>query len=59
MYEHDEFNENYYFVKHKPCWKWRFYSPRGMSDLTLEDMTKEEQYEQKMFDEYIGNRIKR
>ncbi|AQY20977.1 hypothetical protein [Riemerella anatipestifer] len=59
VYEHDEFAENYYFIKHKPTWKWRFYSPRGMSDLELNQMTNEQKYEQKMFDEYVENRIKR
>ena len=59
VFEHDEFDEDIYFIKYKPTWKWRFYSPRGMSDLELNQMTNEQKYEQKMFDKYVGNRIKR
>jgi hypothetical protein len=30
VYEHDEFAESHLFVKHRPTWKWKFYSPQGM-----------------------------
>lgn len=59
VFEHDEFDEDVYFIKHKPTWKWRFYSPRGMSDLEFNQMTDEQRYEQTMFDEYVGKRFKR
>lgn len=53
VYDHDEFSERYIFIKHRPIWKTYFYSPRGMSDLKLEDMSKEQQHEQKLFDEFV------
>ena len=54
VYQHDEFsNEKYMFVKHRAIWKTYFYSPRGMSDLKLSEMTDEEQFEQRLFDEFI------
>jgi hypothetical protein len=59
VYVHDEFGEDVYFIKHKPTWKWRFYSPRGMSDLSINEMTIEQKNEQLLFDEFVGKRINR
>lgn len=56
IYNHDEFGENHFFIKHRPIWKWYFYSPVGMSDLKFEDLSKEKQIEQKYFNEYIKDR---
>ncbi|GGE95189.1 hypothetical protein [Flavobacterium limi] len=56
VYIHDEFAETHFFIKHKPTWKWKFYSPQGMSDLKFEDLSKEKQTEQKYFNEYIKDR---
>ena len=53
VYNHDEFTESYFFIKHRPTWKWEFYSPQGMSDIKFEDLSKEKQSEQKYFNEYI------
>ena len=53
IYEDDEFQEKYLFIKHRPIWKTFFYSPRGMSDKKLTQMTKEDQKEQLLFDEFI------
>ncbi|MBF4486738.1 hypothetical protein [Flavobacterium sp. CSZ] len=53
VYEHDEFAESHLFVKHRPTWKWKFYSPQGMSDTKLEELTEEKQIEQKYFNEFI------
>lgn len=53
VYVHDEFAEKSLFIKHKPTWKWKFYSPRGMSDLRVEEMTEEQKIEQKYWDEFI------
>lgn len=52
-YVHDEFGGTHFFIKHRPIWKWRFYSPRGMSDLTLEEMGEERRREQLLFDEFV------
>ena len=53
IYKHDEFGTNHTFIKHRPIWKTFFYSPRGMSDLKLSEMSKEKQNEQKLFDEFV------
>ena len=53
VYTHDEFCDNCFFIKHRPIWKWRFYSPIGMSDTKMGDLSKEEQIEQKYFNEFI------
>jgi len=53
IYEDDEFTEKRLFIKHRPIWKTFFYSPRGMSDKKLTQMTKEDQKEQLLFDEFI------
>ncbi|WP_353778686.1 hypothetical protein [Winogradskyella sp. 3972H.M.0a.05] len=53
IYIHDEFGGKHLFIKHRPIWKTFFYSPRGMSDLKLSEMSLEEQNEQILFDEFI------
>lgn len=53
IYTHDEFGGKGIFVKHRPIWKTFFYSPRGMSDLKLSEMTNEKQNEQMLFDEFV------
>lgn len=59
VFEHDEFGDDVYFIKHKPTWKWRFRSPQGMSDLKIDQMTPAQQEEQILFDEFVGGRITR
>ncbi|MET3026238.1 hypothetical protein ABXT06_06150 [Flavobacterium sp. UW10123] len=53
VYAHDEFGGTNFFIKHRPTWKWSFYSPFGMSDKKMEDLSKEEQIEQKYFNEFV------
>ena len=53
VYEDDEFYEKHIFIKPKPTWKSYFYSPRGMRDLELSQMSLEDQKEQRAFDEYV------
>ncbi len=53
IYTHDEFGGKNLFIKHRPIWKTFFYSPRGMSDLKLSEMSAEKQNEQKLFDEFV------
>ena len=53
VYVHDEFYNECLFIKHRPTWKWKFYSPFGMSDLTMEDLTEEEKKEQLLFYEFV------
>ena len=53
IYVHDEFAEKNFFIKHRPTWKWKFSSPRGMSDLDFDDMTEEQKTEQNYWDEFI------
>lgn len=57
VYDDDEFNEKYFFIKNSPTWKWYFYSPRGMSDQTLQEMSEIERNEQLMYEKYIPNRV--
>ena len=53
IFTHDEFGGINTFIKHRPIWKTFFYSPRGMSDLKLSEMSIERQKEQILFDEFI------
>lgn len=57
VYEDDEFAEKSLFIKHRPTWKWEFYSPIGMSDLSLNDLTKEEQTEEEYYDEFLRQKL--
>ncbi|MCX2738913.1 hypothetical protein [Pontibacter anaerobius] len=56
IYLHDEFGETHLFLKHRPTWKWEFYSPLGMSDLRIEDLPKEKRNEQLLFEEFVSSR---
>jgi hypothetical protein len=53
VYVDDEFGDESLFSKHRPIWKWKFYSPIGMSDLKIEDLSKEKQIEEKYYEEFI------
>lgn len=54
IYIHDEFGEKHFFIKHRPTWKWKFYSPIGMSDTKFEELNIEKQIEQRYFDEFVS-----
>jgi hypothetical protein len=56
VYLHDEFAETHLFLKHRPTWKWKFYSPVGMSNLTIDDLTVAQREEQLYFNEFVSNR---
>ncbi len=53
MYTNPEFLGNHLFIKHSPTWHWHFYSPIGLSDLKMEDLTYEKKIEQKYWDEFV------
>lgn len=53
IYVEEEFGDKNLFLKHRPIWKWKFYSPIGMSDLKIKDLTIEKQIEEKYYDEFI------
>ncbi|QOG02257.1 hypothetical protein [Flavobacterium sp. MDT1-60] len=53
IYIHDEFAEKHFFIKHRPSLKWTFYSPIGMSDNKIEELSEENQIEQKYFNEFV------
>lgn len=57
IYEDDEFEEKYFFIKNKPSFKTYFYSPRGMSDMTIEQMSENQKNEQMLYDEFVYNRL--
>ena len=57
VYCHDEFVwEKHLFIKHRLTWKWKFYSPIGMSDMTLDDLTDEQREEQILFYEFVRDK---
>lgn len=59
VYQHDEFaGETYLFVKHRPIWKWWFYSPIGQSDDTLNGLGSAAQKEQLLYWEFVRDRQK-
>jgi len=53
IYADAEFGGKYPFIKHKPIWKFFFYAPLGMSDETLDNLTKIKQKEQLLYEEFI------
>ncbi|WP_395074152.1 hypothetical protein [Flavobacterium sp.] len=57
IYEDDEFEEKYFFIKNKPSFKTYFYSPRGMSDMTIEQMSENQKKEQILYDEFVFSRL--
>lgn len=57
VYKDDEFAGKFFFIKHKPAWKWSFYSPRAMSDLPLTEMSEEQKKEQAMYGQFVPNRL--
>jgi hypothetical protein len=56
VYPHDEFAETHFFIKHRPTCKWTFYSPIGMSDNQLNNLTEERRVEQLLFEEFISSK---
>ncbi len=55
VYVHDEFGEKRFFIKHRPTLKWIFYSPIGLTDKKIEDLSEKQKIEQKYFNEFVGN----
>jgi len=55
IYQDDEFYESNLFIKYKPTFKVFFYSPTGMSDLQLQDLTTEKKSEEIEFQKFIIN----
>lgn len=53
VYDQEEYVDSYFFIKHRPTWKWRFYSPIGRSELKFEELSEERQIEQKYYNEFI------
>src|ERR1051326_4954552 len=49
----DEFDEPGLFFKHRPSLRMEFYSPIGMSDMTLADLSEEKASAQRDFNEFI------
>lgn len=56
VYKDDEFGQKKFFIKHKPSWKFYFYSPRSMSNVTLEEMPENKRSMQIMYDEFVPKR---
>jgi hypothetical protein len=53
LFREDEFYELSIFTKHRPTFKIYFYSPTGQSDLTLNDLSLENQNEERAFQEFV------
>jgi hypothetical protein len=53
LYRDDEFHDLSIFLKHRPTFKAYFYSPIGMSDRTLEDLSPGQQGEMIAFNEFV------
>lgn len=56
IYRDAEFSEPGLFIKYKPSFKIEFYSPSGMSDLTIEDLPEPQKSEEIAFEEFVSNR---
>lgn len=54
VYTNDEFGGNHLFIKHRPTWQGHFYSPVGLSDMTMKDLTDEQKY----WDEFVVGQFK-
>ena len=46
-----------FFIKTSPTYKWYFYSPRNAGDMKIEDMDDKQKYEQKMYDQYVSDKL--
>ncbi|KIX22204.1 hypothetical protein SY27_05980 [Flavobacterium sp. 316] len=55
LYSHDEFGGKHLFIKHRPIWKTYFYSPQGMSDMKISEMSVDKRTEQILFNEFVYN----
>jgi len=53
LFRDDEFYELDLFTKHRPTFKMNFYSPIGMQDLKVEDLTPDRQLEEIAFQEFV------
>jgi hypothetical protein len=53
LFRDDEFYEPSMFTKYRPTFKVNFYSPIGMQDLELKDLSPDKQIEEKSFQEFI------
>jgi hypothetical protein len=53
LYRDDEFYEPNLFTKYRPTLKVNFYSPTGMSDLTVDDLIDEKKVEEIAFQEFV------
>ena len=57
VYTHDEFCYDSVFIKHRPTWHWYFYSPIGLSDMKMEDLSDEHKTEQKYWNEFVVGKV--
>lgn len=53
VFEHDEFSYHVLFPKHRASLQFYFYSPTGMSDLQLSNLSPQLQKEELAFDEFV------
>lgn len=53
VFRDDEFYEPNLFTKYQPTFKVNFYSPIGMSDLTVNDLPSDKKLEEIAFEEFV------
>ncbi len=53
FFRDEEFYESHIFFKYKPTFKVFFYSPIGESDVSMKELSKEQQKEQIAFEEFV------
>ena len=53
LFRDDEFYEPTLFTKYRPTFKVNFYSPVGMQDLELKELTPDRQLEEIAFEEFV------
>ena len=53
LFRDDEFNEPTLFTKYRPTFKVNFYSPIGMQDLELKELSPDKQKEEIAFREFV------
>lgn len=57
FFRDDEFSEPNFFLKHRPTFKVNFYSPTGMEDFELSELSAEREAEQIAYNEFVAKQL--
>nr|WP_199002244.1 hypothetical protein [Flavobacterium sp. ASV13] len=55
LFRDDEFYEPFLFIKYRPSFKVNFYSPIGMQDLSLHELSPDKREEELAFQDFVVN----